>query len=258
MTLHGATPPPDAGEPLWYLIGDLVISGLGAAGTIAATGVAVWLGVKASHDQQAQREEQERVQAEQVTIVRTWRATSPDEGGAIVVIRNDSSQPISNVRLVSVGAGRKDMSDERDGSVRKIDFLKPQGGEQAFIPELERSMMSAVEFDDVVGRTWVRTSEGQTIRVHKDVRSTCLEVEYSPTVPDVVQSIMIRPYFDSEPLPLLSGLAGRDFGRGPRVPGARARRKRAIRRLRRRFKQLERRANWRRWIGRLRSAVGAR
>jgi hypothetical protein len=47
----------ETGDPTWYLIGDLVCTGLSAIATLAATGVAVTLAVRAARDQRMLREE---------------------------------------------------------------------------------------------------------------------------------------------------------------------------------------------------------
>jgi hypothetical protein len=266
MMLVGATPPPDTGDPLWYLVGDLVISGLGAAGTIAATGVAVWLGVKATRDQQAQREEQKRTQAEQVAIVRTWERPVPINrpgGGANISVRNDSSQPITDVWLVPEGAERKDVV-TKGGDRRQVDFVAPKSGFELYFPGVNRSMLTAVEFNDVVGRTWVRTSDGQTIRVHKEGRPSSLKIE-SASDRNIVTDITIRSYYDSVPSRLMPGYPMSYFERRPRVHGVRAGRSRIFKQFRRLSKDMkrqarraERREMWNLWATRLRHVVRAR
>lgn len=197
MMLDGVTPPPavpptvEVADPTWYLVLDVIGTWLGAIGTVAATGIAVWLGTKAVRDQRAQRWEQARAQAERVTIVRQWDSPAgSDHGGVSLEVRNDSNQAITAVRVVTEG----DRSSYSDA-------IAPGASDTVFFRGAEdRYAMAAVEFDDASSKTWVRTSDGDLIRVHRDGRQSSLAVTYIEDRAE--EEVTVRVYPHQEPYPL--------------------------------------------------------
>jgi len=161
MTLDGVTAPPvEPADPTWYLVLDLAGTWLGAIGTLAATAVAVALAVRAARDQRAQREEQQRVQAERVVLLRVTSVQKP-----YLLVRNESDQTINTVRVYVVGAPIPTDIAKLPGPHEVL-----RSGQEKRWPlsgaSLQRNV-AAVEFDDALGRTWVRTAEGDLHRTHR-------------------------------------------------------------------------------------------
>ena len=161
MMLDGAAPPSlEPVDPTWYLILDLVGTWLGAIGTLAATGIAVALAVRAARDQHAQRDEQQRIQAERVVVMRVTSASRP-----YLLLRNESDQTINTVRAYAVGVPIPDDFSKMPGPV---EVLRSGQEKKWYLRGVrDRRNVAAVEFDDALGRTWVRTAEGALHRTRR-------------------------------------------------------------------------------------------
>lgn len=171
-----------AGEPTWYYIWDVVGTWLGAIGTLIASGIALWLGLRAVRDQRALQEERDRAQAERVTLVRQWNA----RGVSILTLRNDSDLAISGVRVATVGQTQD----------TKIQLgLMPPGATHNFRrPENTDFNVSIVEFIDAAGRTWVRSADGDLYRAWRrdpDRGAVYLVVE---SASGLVKELMFFPH----------------------------------------------------------------
>ncbi|MFI9487363.1 hypothetical protein ACIG47_13315 [Promicromonospora sp. NPDC052451] len=157
----------ETADPTWYLIGDLVGTWLSAIGTIAAAGLAAWLGLRAVREQRALQEERERAQADRVTLVRR----SPRSGEPFLTVRNESDQLISAVRVVALGSF--------ENETRDVDLIPADVGlDFSMTGVASPSSVAVVEFDDAAGRTWVRTSKGALRRAHRQTSGTSLHLRY--------------------------------------------------------------------------------
>lgn len=169
MMLDGAVPSPlETGDPTWYLVGDLILNGLAAAGTLAAVVVAIRLGARSLRDNQRLQDERERAQAERITLVR--RPGQPPEPPYLTV-HNESDQLISAVRVVALGA--------LHGEDGNIDLISPAGEwHTAMTGAGEAGNVAVVEFDDAANRTWIRTTSGKLERARRRSNGSSLHVVY--------------------------------------------------------------------------------
>ncbi|MER8046712.1 hypothetical protein [Streptomyces sp. NPDC094032] len=128
-------------------------------------------------EQDRRRREEQEERAERIRQA-SWISVSVEGDGRRVTVRNSSSQPVGDVRVLA--------EDEplRPGGVR----LLVSGAVAAFAPgsdgvDLDPARL-AVEFTDVAGRVWRRTAEG---RLHERLSPEGAPPHWGPPIAPLVE-----------------------------------------------------------------------
>lgn len=166
MFIAAAPPVPDGGEPLWYLVGDLAVGGLGALGTVLALLFALReFRARQAAEQRAQAAEARelaRLDAEEERGQRAQaeRITSMVRPGFIEV-RNESPDPIRGVQ------GRVRIAGGRVGKTQDEPLISRDQSMMLVVDiEVEERMPDAwaITFIDVAGRRWLAINN-ETLRL---------------------------------------------------------------------------------------------
>jgi hypothetical protein len=165
--LSAATPPvADSGDPLWYLVGDLAVGGLGALGTVLALLFALreYRARQAAEQRAQAAEARERarldVEEEREQRAQAQRITSTVRPGFIDV-RNESPDPIRGLQgRVRIPGGRVGKTQDEP--------LVSRGQSTMLVVEIEVEERMpdawAITFFDVAGRQWLAINN-ETLRL---------------------------------------------------------------------------------------------
>jgi hypothetical protein len=154
----------DGADPLWYLILDNVFTGLAALGTIAATGVAVWLAWRTSTEQREQRQEMDRAQAARVVLIierSVLQIGGMSPSFSQLIARNGSGLPVRKVRAFVLGQTDPE-------AIATLQIVPADEGKAFQIANqigVAADTVGVMLFDDDAGISWARFTDGYLHRL---------------------------------------------------------------------------------------------
>lgn len=166
-------------DPTWYLVLTLVFSGLAALGTIAATWVAVVVAIRSRRELNAAREQQAQAEATRISVFPSSEVAFGSGGMGpvalgfsvpVIRVRNDSMLPVSTVEVFGVLESGQVFDD-----LATIDLVPPSDEQTIRSGEHGTPVVAAALFTDHAGQRWLRTSLGETRRVHGDEKAVRAE-----------------------------------------------------------------------------------